>query len=97
MPMQIWNDIRPRAQSPANDAIQVKAIEANGELIREVLAQRVQCPECLGKGERHVVLEGAISEMHSTERCDRCGCEGTVPATVPGAKLLPRAEHVRVI
>ncbi len=89
MPMQIWNDIRPREQSSANDGIQIKAIEANGDLIREVLEQRVVCPKCHGRK----VIE---CYRDADEDCDNCKGHGTIPATVPGARLLPRGEQVRI-
>jgi hypothetical protein len=54
------------------------------ERIREALAQRVPCPLCQAKN----WIEA---------QCPRCAGAGTIPNTVPGAKLLERGEHLRVL
>ena len=51
-------------------------------MIRAALRERVVCPEC----------KGAFIET----KCPRCEGTGHIAATVPGAKLLPRGEHVRL-
>ena len=56
--------------------------------IREALKRRVKCPQC--NGERY-------ESEDATDLCEQCKGEGTVPATIPGAKLLPRGEHLRVL
>jgi hypothetical protein len=57
--------------------------EPNNEAIRKELKMQVHCPECKGIGD-------------AVEPCKRCGAKGTIPATVPGARLLPRGTHLRV-
>ncbi len=53
--------------------------------IRAALAQRVPCPECT-----------VLALQPKSAECPRCEGKGTVPRDVPGAKLLPRAQHLRV-
>jgi hypothetical protein len=82
------------------DAPQVMAVlesavcGANVAMIRRTLAQRVPCPEpgCGGSGE---ILPAGPSDAPVT-KCPRCDGQGTVPQTIPGAKLLERGSHVRV-
>jgi DnaJ-class molecular chaperone len=56
------------------------------ERIRDALAQRVPCKQCGGDGHRRC-----------EDRCPECDGAGTIPNTVPGAKLLERGEHLRVL
>jgi hypothetical protein len=69
--------------------------------IREALKQRVVCKHCAGTGKRAQlsVEEFAACGIRGEDpgKCPRCNGDGTVPATVPGAKLLERGEHVRII
>jgi len=62
--------------------------------IREALNKRVMCPECKGGDVR---LDEHDTQAVDSAACPRCHGERTVPATVEGACLLPRGEHVRVI
>jgi len=64
------------------------------EKIREEFKRRVVCPQCKGCGE---VTDGKESVDVVISVCPRCHGERTVPATLEGARLLPRGEHVRVI
>ena len=57
--------------------------EPDGERIREALKGRVVCPDCKGT-------------MDVNKGCEKCGNTGTVPASVPGARLLERGVHLRV-
>ena len=57
------------------------------EAIRKALEQCVVCPECKGGGRAGGTL---------IEACPRCHGAGIIPATVPGARLLERGEHVRL-
>lgn len=59
-------------------------ISARKDAIREALKQRVVCPECNGDD----TVGEAEKETHG--KCQRCDGSGTIPASVPGAKLLPR-------
>ncbi len=64
----------------------------DNDAIRAALKQRVACPECKGVGQ-------SVNIGHSEpqlDTCQRCMGVGTVPNTVPGARLLPRGEHLRV-
>lgn len=63
--------------------------EPNNTAIRAALSTPVVCPEC--DGERvHLgnVVDSSI--------CPRCDGKGTIPATVAGARLLPRGTHLRL-
>lgn len=62
--------------------------EPDNAAIREALKQRVTCPECKGVG--------APWNNSGSIVCARCQGVGTIPATIPGAKLLERGEHIRV-
>jgi len=64
------------------------------EAIREALNKRVLCPDCKGGDVR---LDEHDTQAVDSTACPRCHGERTVPATVSGACLLPRGEHVRVI
>ncbi len=48
----------------------------------------VPCDVCRGRGRD--------ADNDSMAPCGKCNGAGTVPATIPGAKLLPRAEHLVV-
>ncbi len=63
---------------------------ANEPAIREALKQRVPCMECKAH-------PGWSSPPPNSETCPRCKGETTIPASVPGARLLPRGEHVKII
>jgi hypothetical protein len=70
--------------------------EPDAERIREALAQRVPCPEC--KGQKTIPQKA--DEQGNVLRSSDCACcngAGTIPNTVPGAKLLERGEHIRVL
>ena len=66
-------------------------IQPDTAAIRIALEQRVTCPECKGTGERKYHADNESSD------CLHCKGERKVPATVEGARLLPKGEHVRVI
>jgi Siphovirus Gp157 len=61
----------------------VVQVTIDTEPIRKALGERVRCPECAGNP--------------PTSECPRCKGAGNIPNTIPGAKLLERGEHVRVI
>lgn len=61
------------------------------DVIRKALGQRIQCPECGGKGDKFAQdLDGEEVRIG----CTRCMGAGTVQNTVPGARLLPRGERI---
>lgn len=82
MPYDLWWD-----QGGVSLPGTTPKIEPDTERIREVLKQRVPCIEC---GEYGRNTSGAGP-------CPKCEGSGTIPATVHGARLLERGEHVRVI
>lgn len=53
------------------------------EAIREALKQRVVCPECK-----------AAVPVDPDNPCPRCNGTGSIPNTVPGARLLERGKHL---
>ena len=57
--------------------------QPNNEAIRAELKKRVPCPSCTGVPDVDCI-------------CARCNDTGTVPARVPGARLLPRGTQLRV-
>jgi len=67
--------------------------QANTHEIRLELKKTVPCPECKGSRKRIVDQLDADPEVQD---CPRCKGNGTVPATIPGARLLPRGYHLRV-
>ena len=75
-----WKEIEPEDR----DGMKIQIFTDN-EAIRKALAQRVRCPWCKGEA----VTSGNC-------RCERCDGQGTVPQTIPGARLLERGSHVRV-
>jgi hypothetical protein len=92
MPFPVWAAIiRTMTEAGAYPMLGTarEQIEPNTTAIREALKQRVTCPEC--KGSRFVGF------YPDGEPCPLCKQEGTIAATVPGAKLLDRGEHVRVL
>jgi hypothetical protein len=66
-------------------------LEPDTEAIRKALAQRVECPECKGKSTPDE--DGPPGPFD----CPRCGNRRSIPQTIPGAKLLERGEHVRIL
>lgn len=61
--------------------------EADTNRIRETLKQRVPCKRCGGTGNTRPPMNV----------CEVCEGSGTIPNTVPGARLVPRGEHIRVL
>lgn len=68
-------------------AVDVK-MSADNAGIRAALKQRVTCPECNG--------HGSYWDTGAAIRCVRCEGSGTIPNSVPGARLVPRGEHLRI-
>lgn len=64
------------------------ALSADNDAIRKALSKHVACPQCAGSGEPFGPEEDG--------KCPVCEGKGTVPATIPGARLLPRGEHLRL-
>lgn len=61
-------------------------INPDNQAIREALTQRLPCPECAN-----------LPAHEPIDVCPRCNGVGTVPNAVPGARLLERGKHVRVL
>lgn len=60
-------------------------ITPDSEAIRKALAERVACPDC------------SSMARPLPDGCRRCTGAGTLPRTIPGVRLLPRGEHVRLL
>jgi hypothetical protein len=93
MPLEDWRKFENH-DSQALSIIARRAgcmarMEPNTEAIRKALTQRVVCPECGGNGKQITPL--------FADPCPRCNGTGTIPQTIPGAKILERSEHVRII
>lgn len=99
MPRKLWDAVSDEveAQQRPGQKFTLSDDTPDKNAIRTRLAQRVSCPECEGMGRRTEMLEGAVTECHATVECPHCEGKGTIPATVPGARLLERGEHVRVV
>ena len=88
MPAVSWEAIEDEVRRDAAGTVKSSFYEPDTERIREALAQRVPCPECKGMPYAFSTPDG---------KCPQCASVGTIPNTVPGAKLLERGEHLRVI
>lgn len=82
-----WQALLKAADIDRVEGIAIE-VQPDTERIREALAQRVPCPECSRMENRGEAPGG---------ECPRCKGVGTIPNTVPGAKLLERGEHIRVL
>lgn len=58
--------------------------EPDTDRIRAELGMREVCPECEG-----------VLDVNVTKGCERCENLGHVPVEVPGARILPRGQHLR--
>ena len=70
-------------------------VQPNSEMIRAALREKETCPEC--KGEGSLECESTphpLTGFSGREECSRCQGRGVIPRTIPGARLLPRGEHV---
>lgn len=90
MPLTLWRALVPVVAEADLCRIYERnpQREADNERIRAALAQSVLCPECKGDFATQLAMTGWI--------CPRCENKGTIPQSVPGARLLPRSEHLRV-
>jgi Siphovirus Gp157 len=95
MPGDLWETIKRAAQVPEQLLERKTRVvwTPNAARIREALEQQIACPRCSGTGQ----LCPAGPSDAPMETCDRCEGRGMLPMTVPGAKLLPRGSHLRVI
>lgn len=83
MPMDTWKRLEDiTSETKLLDA------KADTDKIREALKQWVPCVECKGVG--------APWNNSSSVPCPRCNGNGTVPQTIPGARLLDWGSHLRV-
>lgn len=90
VPVQLVQTIMDAIRGPVGslaDQVEVvlKPQIIDTEAIRKALAMEVPCIECKGTG-----------EMDRVNACPRCRGRGIIPATVPGARLRERGEHVRL-
>lgn len=88
MSENLWRSVaRDLSEVQCRDVLNT-TLTADNDAIREALKQRVPCRHCNG--------EGLVNPGHPDDVCRVCEGKGTVPATVPGARLLPRGEHLRL-
>ena len=83
MPCSMWQTLTVGGL-PSID--KTAKLSPDTERIREALKQRVVCPKC----------HGTSTHVEIKDPCPRCGGAGTIPQTIPGARLYPRGEHLRV-
>ncbi len=93
IPLALWQEFVEVCAKKNLHIPSAKAIQADTDAIRKALKQTVPCPECKGSRKRIVDQLDAEPEIQD---CPRCKGDGTVPATIPGARLLPRGYHLRV-
>jgi hypothetical protein len=87
LPLVQWQAIEQAFEDdPGMTHVRRGSADPDRNAIREALRGRTVCPECKG-GE----------PTGEQERCPRCEARGTVPNTVPGARLLPRGTQLRVL
>ena len=101
IPLSTWKEIVERVTVAGHVAARVVttpvALGYNTERIREALKQRVVCPECLKvDGPLGLIATGCTSLFPECV-CQRCNGQGTISNEIPGVKLLPRGEHVRIL
>ena len=87
MPMVRWQLICEAlaAKYPALlEGVKASDCEPDKEAIRKELERRVPCTMCEGRQS----ISGNI--------CEECGGSGTLPNGVPGCRILPRGESLRV-
>lgn len=76
--------------------VNMTANDPDLDLIRAALKQRVKCPECdRGRISAAEKVSLQYAEVNFTD-CPRCEGSGTIPNSVPGARLVPRGEHLRI-
>jgi hypothetical protein len=94
MPRHVWDQVEAEVVLTCDlgDQLLISSDKPNTDLIRDALKRRRVCPECGGVGYPHDG-EGYVT---SSKECQRCEGSGNIPNTVPGAKLLPRGEHVKI-
>lgn len=97
MPVKMWHRIAQDLSEVECREVRTMSIDCDQEHIRAALAQRVKCENCNGAGEitMPVMIDSTEGELTPTQ-CQRCEGRGTIPNTVPGARLLPRGVHLRV-
>lgn len=91
LPMRIWHEFQIAIAKGdymyPGSVLPPAKVEVQQDAIRAELKKRVPCPECITSMGRRKDGPGP---------CPRCEGYGTVPASVPGARLLPRGSHLRV-
>lgn len=105
MSQAVWNRVFSGRGIPGTDRDLMKVtMSPDNDAIRAELKKRVPCPECDGEGKTVCSHRNATEQdkecpdcdENGMESCPRCEGSGTVPTTVPGARLLPRGVHLRV-
>lgn len=86
MALTLWKRIgRELSEVECRDVFKT-TITPDQNSIRAALVQSVPCPECKGDG-ANVAFDAL---------CPRCEGRGHIPQSIPGCRLLPRTEHLRV-
>jgi hypothetical protein len=96
IPADMWRELQSYIQKKPSFPVLAFSVEACTDNIRMDLKQQVICPECNGRpGNIHYTDEetGCSDDL---KPCPRCKGAGTIPATIPGAKLLPRGQRLVV-
>lgn len=87
--VQLMMDAAATAGSMADRImVTIKPQSADTQEIREALKQRVVCQQC--------AAHPGWATPKQDRFCEACHGDRTIPASIPGAKLLPRGERVEI-
>jgi len=84
MSLRLWLSLVKDMSEVDQREVYKREMFADHDAIRTRLKQMVPCPACV------------VGEMNP-DGCPVCEGKGLVPATIPGARLLPRGQHVRFV
>jgi hypothetical protein len=91
LPMSMWHEFQIAVAKKEivypGGVVPIGKVDVQQDAIRAELKKRVPCPAC------PPMIKG---DLDDGTPCPRCEGTGTVPASVPGARLLPRSFHLRV-
>jgi Siphovirus Gp157 len=88
MSLRLWLSIMGDMSEVDCREVGKREMYADTEAIRKRLKTLEVCPDCAETGKVGVV---------KPVKCPTCEGKGLVPATIPGARLKPRGEHVRFV
>jgi len=79
------------------DILEGQPPQPSTHFIRQALKRQIQCPECKGEGDyEETVMDSDGGPLQVDRECPRCNGKGSIPAAIPGARLLPRGCQLRI-